>query len=217
MTLTTAILRLAVCGLVLGTGLSGAQTIYRIVGPDGKITFSDKPPVDAAKTSATTASSRTQNTGGEVALPFELRQVVARYPVTLYSAANCVPCNAGRVLLQGRGIPFTEYTISTAEDTEALQRLSGSTNLPFLTIGGQRIKGYSEAEWSQFLSAANYPAASVLPANYRAQAPRALVAVQKPATPKPEEEQTKPEDTPSTTTRVQEPQPDPSNPLGIKF
>ena len=218
MRMSKAIFRLALCGLVLGSGLAGAQTIYRIVGPDGKVTFSDKPPLDASKTSATAAAGKPQPVGGDNVLPYELRQSVARYPVSLYSAANCVPCNAGRLLLQGRGVPFSEYTISTPEDSEALQRLSGSTNLPFLTIGGQRIKGYSEAEWTQFLNAANYPASSVLPANYRVQPPRPLVAVQKPAAPKAEEEQAKPEEKPNNTNQAAEPAAtSPSNPVGIRF
>jgi len=215
---STAIFRLALCGLALGAGLAGAQTIYRIVGPDGKVTFSDKPPLDTSKTSATSAGGKPQPVPGESVLPYELRQSVARYPVTLYSAANCVPCNSGRLMLQSRGIPFTEYTISTPEDGEALQRLSGSTNLPFLTIGGQRIKGYSEAEWSQFLNAANYPASSVLPASYRAQPPRPLVAVQKPTPPKAEEEQAKPEEKANDPAQIAEPAgPNPSNPIGIRF
>ena len=218
MKISTAISRLALCGLVLGAGLAGAQTIYRIVGPDGKVTFSDKPPLDTSKSSATSASGKPQPVPGDSVLPYELRQSVSRYPVTLYSAANCVPCNSGRLLLQSRGIPFTEYTISTPEDGEALQRLSGGNNLPFLTIGGQRIKGYSETEWSQFLNAANYPASSVLPASYRAQPPRPLVAVQKPTPPKAEEEQAKPEEKPNDPAQVAEPAaPNPSNPIGIRF
>ncbi|MFO1194507.1 MAG: glutaredoxin family protein [Rhodoferax sp.] len=213
----------AALALVLGLlcGTAGAQTIYRIVGPDGKVTFSDKPPADAAKATATTASGKPLGpTGADATLPFELRQVVARFPVTLYAGASCVPCNSGRLLLQSRGIPFNEYTVSTQEDVEALQRLSGNNNLPFLTIGAQKIRGFSEAEWTQFLNAANYPATSVLPQNYRMPPPRPLVVVQKPPAAKGEEtagreqEKDKPEErnTPAETS-----EPNASNPLGIKF
>ena len=222
MTVSIRFWRTVAGGLVLGAacGIATAQTIYRIVGPDGKVTFSDKPPTDATKGSTTTAGGRPVAGPGDAVLPFELRQAVARYPVTLYAGAACAPCNSGRILLQSRGIPFNEYTVSTPEDAEALQRLSGAANLPFLTIGAQKIKGFSEAEWTQFLNAANYPAASVLPQNYRPPAPRPLVVVQKPPAPKAEEtagrEQEK--ETPEGRAEVPETnEPNPSNPLGIKF
>lgn len=217
----------ATAALALGVASLQAQTIYRIVGPDGKVTFSDKPPPAAANVTARSTTGKPVDPGTQSGiLPYELRQVVARYPVTLYAGAGCVPCNAGRLLLQGRGIPYTEYTISTNEDVEALQRLSGEKSLPFLTIGGQKIKGYSEAEWTQFLNAANYPASSQLPSGFRQAEPRPLVVTQKAAPesasgarPSAVSEETRearrtgeePSTPPATTG------PSPSNPAGIKF
>ncbi|MEO8543349.1 MAG: glutaredoxin family protein [Burkholderiaceae bacterium] len=165
--------------LVLGVVAAQAQTVYRIVGPNGKVTFSDKPPVDQAAGNVTGTAGKpvAANAAGGV-LPFELRQIIARYPVTLYAGPGCVPCNAGRLLLQGRGIPYTEYTVSSNADIEALQRLSSDNSLPFLTIGGQKIKGFSQAEWTQFLNAANYPADSRLPIGYSFAAAKPLVTTQ---------------------------------------
>ncbi len=63
-----------------------AQTIYRIVGADGKVTFSDKPPLSAEQGKvATTGAGAAATNGGN--LPFELRQVVGKYPVTMYTSA----------------------------------------------------------------------------------------------------------------------------------
>jgi glutaredoxin len=161
-----------------------------VVGPDGRVTFSDKPPVTSGKVTLSEASGNATG-GGGAALPYELRQVANKYPVTLYTSINCVPCGTGRSLLSQRGVPFVEKTVNTAEDAAALQRISGENSLPFLTIGAQQIKGYSDAEWTQFLNAAGYPKASTLPASYRTPAATPLVAVQKPVpATKPEETQT---------------------------
>lgn len=202
----------AVCAaLLLAAGLAQAQTVYKIVGPDGKVTFSDQPPVTAAK--VTESAAKAAGANGPV-LPFELRQVVGKYPVTLYTSGDCAPCGSGRALLSSRGIPFTEKTVTTAEDAQALQRISGESSLPFLTIGAQQIKGFSDAEWTQFLDAAGYPKASVLPPQYRRPAASPLVAVQKP-TPaaKAEENQTQPGPFQSPVA----PADSSSNPAGIKF
>ena len=76
-----------------------------------------------------------------------------------------------------RGVPFTEKSVTTTEDSQALQRLSGENSLPFATIGGQQLKGFSDAEWTQFLNAAGYPATSILPGSYRQAAATPLVTV----------------------------------------
>jgi glutaredoxin len=156
-----------------------AQTIYRIVNPDGSITVTDKPPADVSKSTAVTSRGLPVPTSN-AAIPYELRQATERFPVTLYTGKDCVPCNSGRALLRQRGVPYTELTVSTSEDVEALQRISGDRSLPLLTIGSQKIKGFSDTEWTQFLTAASYPARSLLAANYRFAEPRPLVVVQRP-------------------------------------
>jgi glutaredoxin len=154
---------------------SNAQ-VYRIVGPDGKVTFSDKPPVEASSKVGTT-SGTTSGGSASAGLPYELRQVAGKYPVTLYVGDNCGPCGAGRSMLTSRGIPFAEKTVNSNEDIQALQRLSGDASLPFMTIGSQQLKGFSDSEWTQFLDAAGYPSSSTLPPSYRRPAATPLVAV----------------------------------------
>ena len=175
--LTTAAAVMATAGWL--TPAVNAQQVYRIVGPDGKVSFSDQPPPAAsnAKATASTGSSGTKCGAESGAIPYELRQIASKYPVTLYTSESCGPCGLARTLLAGRGVPFTEKTITSPEDIKALQRLSGDASLPFATIGGQQLNGFSDVEWTQFLNAAGYPAASKLPANYRQPAATPLVSV----------------------------------------
>lgn len=201
--------------IMLGSGKLQAQTVYRIVGPDGQVTFSDMPgsssaskvsPVD--NTAASTAPSGT-------ALPFELRQVVGKYPVTLYTSSNCAPCDSGRSLLTSRGVPFSEKTISSAQDAEALQKLSGSNSLPLLTVGAQRVSGFSASEWTDYLNAAGYPERSRLPANYRAPQAAPLATPEKPGAPSTAASAAAPAVPalpPVTDRKIS-----PSNPTGIQF
>ncbi|MGE0098418.1 MAG: glutathione S-transferase N-terminal domain-containing protein [Hydrogenophaga sp.] len=204
-------------GLVVAPAL--AQGVYRIVGPDGKVSFSDQPPPAANAGSRSGGVNTPVGAGAASPLPFELRQVANRFPVTLYSSRDCAPCNSGRNLLNARGIPYTERTIDTAQDSDALRRLSGELSLPFLTIGGQQIKGYSDTEWTKFLDAAGYPRQSALPSNYRRPTPSPLVEVRA-------EETVTPSAAPSPSTAQGRPAPAPTeapvappaqNPAGIRF
>jgi len=157
---------------LLATSAS-AQGVYRIVGPDGRVSYSDRPPADAkANPVGRQAGTGTSN----AQLPYDLRQIASRYPVTLYTGKDCAPCNSGRNLLNARGIPYSERTISTPDDLEALRRINPDGNVPLLTIGSQRLKGYSDTEWTQYLDAAGYPKQSQLPGSYRRPAPTPLVA-----------------------------------------
>ncbi len=206
------------CVSLLTVGAAQAQSVYRIVGPDGKVTFSDRPPETVAPGSRTSEARAAAGSSESSELPYALRQVAQRFPVTLYTGDNCAPCGAARNLLVQRGIPFTERTVGTNADIEALQRLSGTSNLPFGTIGGQQLVGFSQAEWDQYLTAAGYPKQSSLPSNFRRAAAAPLVAV-KPVVAAPSAATApaaaaRARTAPAATVPTG---PTPSNPAGIKF
>jgi glutaredoxin len=198
--------------LLLAAGAALAQPVYRHVDKNGKVTFSDQPPAANAQPAAPRGGSVATAGAG---LPYELRQVAQRYTVTLYTSDECGPCGAGRSLLVTRGIPFDERTVKSNEDVEALQRLSGQASLPLLTIGTQQLKGFSDAEWSQYLDAAGYPKSAQLPASYRNPPAQPLVAVQPaPGAQQPQRAAPAPSNPPPPAAATG---PTPSNPAGIKF
>jgi hypothetical protein len=209
--LHTRLAGLAAVLLLFAAGDAAAQTIYRHVDKNGKVSFSDQ--ASPAGTAPATVVRPGIATPPNSDLPYELRQVVQRYPVTLYSGSNCEPCDAGRSLLIARGVPFDERGVKSSADVEALQRLSSQASLPLLAIGSQQLKGFSDAVWSQYLDAAGYPKSNNLPAGYRNPPARPLVAAQQQAA-----TQTA---APPQPLQLPLPPPDdapsPSNPAGIRF
>lgn len=172
-------LTLGAVALALACAPTWAQQVYRQVDGSGRVTFTDKPPSAQGGAVAASGSASSGSDDG-AALPYALRQVVQRYPVTLYTRSDCQPCDAGRSLLVTRGVPYTERTIATPQDGAALQRLTGQNGLPVVTIGSQQLLGFLDGEWSQYLDAAGYPPSSQLPPGYRQSAPAPLVAVAAP-------------------------------------
>ena len=160
--------------LLLASTASLAQ--YKVIGPDGKVTYTDRAPGPSdGKVSA--LGARGEAAPAELPLPLELRQPVARYPVTLYVTTDaCAPCNTARQLLRQRGVPYTEKQVTTAEDGEALQRITGGRDAPSLMIGAQTLRGLSAELWASYLDSAGYPGTSKLPPNYRYAAATPLVA-----------------------------------------
>jgi glutaredoxin len=158
---------------------------YKVVRPDGSVTYTDRPPVEAnvrvTPLGRNAAAAAAAAASAENQLPAELRQAVSRYPVTLYTSADCAPCDSGRKLLQQRGIPYSERRVSTEEDALALERAVGGRTVPGLTIGAQQLRGYAESDWSTYLDAAGYPSVSKLPRNWPVPTPTPLVERATPA------------------------------------
>lgn len=148
---------------VLFTALP-AHALYKVVGPDGKITYTDRPAVSPENKVQSVSSNG--SVSNDVALPFELRQAAQRYPVTLYTTKDCPPCDLARSSLRQRGIPYAEKSIATKEDGDALQSITGGRDLPALTVGSQVLRGFQRDDWNSYLDAAAYPKESKLPANF---------------------------------------------------
>ncbi len=141
---------------------------YKVIGANGKVTYTDRPPVVAGdRVSPLKSPGPSSANPADAALPLEVRQAVQRYPVTLFVTGNCAPCDSARQFLRQRGIPHTEKTVATAEDGEALLRVTGGRDAPAATIGAQVVRGLSTESWASYLDAAGYPKASKLPANYQ--------------------------------------------------
>ncbi|MBP7132998.1 MAG: glutaredoxin family protein [Aquabacterium sp.] len=192
--------RIVVSALVSGllwTGVSApAWAQYKVVGPDGRVTYTDRPPVDRPAQAVKSSGAA----GNNPALPYALRNVVTRYPVTLYTSANCPACDGGRTLLQGRGIPFTEKTVNTTEDARVLQSREGTNSVPVIRIGSKQVTGFEQGEWTSYLDAAGYPQQSALPNGYRQPAATPLAPTANPPQLAPEADpapKTSPEPTPA--------------------
>ncbi|KGM39068.1 hypothetical protein JY96_01000 [Aquabacterium sp. NJ1] len=169
---------LAVLALMSG---SSAWALYKVVGPDGRITYTDRPPSDRPAQTIQT-NGATASTEG---LPYELQRVVSRYPVSLFTGPKCASCDAARQFLKERGVPFVEKTVSTPDDVKAYTKQEATDQLPTARIGQKQLLGYSQTEWASYIDAAGYPAKSALPLNYRwpDATPLAPPAESKPASP----------------------------------
>lgn len=208
----------AIVGCVALWGSAAQAQVFRIVGPDGKVTFTDRPPPDARATPAPTVGLPAGGGSSTALLPAEVRTAANRFPVTLYTTADCTPCISARNFLASRGVPYAERTVSTREDVQALERIAGDARLPFATIGGQHVRGFSDTEWTQYLDAAGYPKNAQLPASFRNPAPTPLVAVQSapaaPAVPAARPQAPLPN---AGVPAAAPSDPSPANPAGIRF
>ena len=143
--------------LVLPALAFAQANVYRWVDKDGKVHYSDTPPAEPAK------SLTQKRVGGgyeqSSQLPYATQIAMQKSPVTLFTGADCgEPCRLGRDLLAKRGIPFSERDAQgNADDAEALKKLVGAIEVPVLTVGSSRVKGFEDGAWHSALDGAGYP------------------------------------------------------------
>ncbi|MBA3623916.1 MAG: glutaredoxin family protein [Methylibium sp.] len=158
------------------------QAQYKVVEPDGRVTYTDRPSLSGPARVAPLSLPVDVAESGE-ALPAALQQPAARFPVTLYTMSTCAPCDNGRNYLRRRGIPFAEKTVTTLADSKAFQSLNLGTEVPVLRIGQQVLRNFSETTWANDLDLAGYPATSRLPNGYRGWEPTPLAMAPPPGPP----------------------------------
>jgi glutaredoxin len=156
-----------------------AWSLFKVIGPDGNVTYTDKPPSESLGKVVNIQRGST-DAPPEAVLPYALRQVVERYPVTLFTTTDCEPCDRGRELLRKRGVPFRERIASSDTDREAWNRIVKSPHAPVLTIGSQVLQGLQADTWNSYLDVAGYPQQSQLPPSYSPRTAEPLTGAARP-------------------------------------
>lgn len=134
---------------------SAQAELYRSVDSKGKVHYSDSPlrgtdDVEQLKLGAKPTP--------DTSLPYETQRAQKNFPVTLYVAPNCgAPCSEAQSFLNKRGIPYTEQNLDTAEKVEAYRKENGGLEVPAVTIGNTRLKGFLDSSWNKELDYAGYP------------------------------------------------------------
>ncbi|HEU0203822.1 MAG TPA: glutaredoxin family protein [Burkholderiaceae bacterium] len=168
-------MKVGVLALSLFFAVGAAQAQFKWTDANGKVYYGDNPPRDARNITRV-GSAAADPADPFAGFPFELRRAVENFPVTLYTSSNCGPCDAGRSLLQARGVPFAEKTVSSEQDIEELQRLGLGKRVPVLVAGRQNVKEFETSAWHALLDSAGYPRTSRLPRTWTAPAAQPLVA-----------------------------------------
>ena len=164
-----AALRLTFLAIALfSAAQASSQTTYRWIDPaSGGTVISDLPPPTGAKL---LGQDRARDSAPTTQIPYATRQAAEKFPVTLYTSLDCGDgCKQAHDLLAQRGIPFTEKTVKTQDEIDALSKQQGkAASVPSLIVGRQSLIGFEATAWNDLFDLAGYPKT----APYRAKAVR---------------------------------------------
>ena len=133
------------------------QSLYKSVGPDGKVVYSDRPPADGKiektlKFDDLPASALPASASSYVE---QLRRLRASTPATtvpagsnvLYSAVWCGYCKLAKAWLGSKNIAYQLIDIDTKEGMASFAQAGGGKGVPLLLAGSQRVQGFSASAY----------------------------------------------------------------------
>ncbi|MDR0529404.1 MAG: glutaredoxin family protein [Zoogloeaceae bacterium] len=124
----------------------------------GTTIISDTPPPGSVKNVTRSGRKPVSDTAKpETDMPFAAREAARKFPVVLYTGADCPACAEARALLTRRGVPFREILIQTEDDLTAMKHLFGGTSVPSAAIGRQKFSGFESGAYQNALDLAGYP------------------------------------------------------------
>lgn len=141
--------------MAIGIPAAQADTLYKWVDSQGRISYHDQPPPEGA---GYRVEEKVLGTGNKHKEDDTLAKVVEKYPVILYSVPDCGSCDLARLYLQKRKVPFTEQNLNTnPELQQTLKKKIGSLSAPTIMIGEKVMKGYVESVLEGELDGVGYP------------------------------------------------------------
>ena len=168
---------------LLAVASANAAQLYRWVDGKGNVEWRDTPP--PASVPAKNVEQRAINPGAATtaAQPYSVQLAAKNFPVTLWTTDCGDVCNKAREHLARRGLP---HTIKNPQaDMGAYKAAIGSTEVPVLEVGRNRVKSYLDTAYDEALDYAGYPKTALVPMKPQAippvSAPKPAAAAAKPA------------------------------------
>lgn len=134
------------------------DTVYKVVGPDGKVSYSQMPPASAPARKmefnnlpATPLPEHVLRFRQEMEKNISQKLTAAAAPtqgLRLYSAKWCVYCRHAKAWLGAKGVAYTEVDIDTPQGMQEFATTGGSRSVPLLIGPSVRVQGFSEEAYT---------------------------------------------------------------------
>jgi glutaredoxin len=131
--------------VALGSSVVVFADIYRYVGEDGTVYYTDKP---ADKQTANRVTLQINSFTAPKVEPFRFDPALvtprsSAAAVTLYSTTWCGYCKQARRYFERNSIAFEEYDVETSARGKADYKAMKGRGVPIILVGEQRMNGFS--------------------------------------------------------------------------
>lgn len=133
---------------VLGFVPVGNAEVYKLIGPDGKVMYTDSRANNGNSTKIETVEIDSYAGPAEVS---PVGDSAASQKVTIFTTEWCGVCRKAKAYMASHGIAFEELDIEKSRFArEKFDRLGGRA-VPVILIGKERMTGFSPARFEAML------------------------------------------------------------------
>lgn len=119
-------------------GLEARADVYKVIGADGKVTYTDKEPQSPG---AKSEKLNIQTYSGAPSVS-ALDNPVGK--VTILSAQWCGVCTRAKAYMKSRNIAFEEWDVDKSDYARSKMNQLGAKGVPVILVGNQKMVGFSE-------------------------------------------------------------------------
>jgi len=143
-----------------------ADTVYRSVGPDGKVTYSQRPPAEGKIDKTLVFQNLPSSPLPESTLRYRaelmksMNKKIAegakpyRGQPLFFMAQWCGYCKQAKRYLAEKGISYREYDIDTADGMRAFVEAGETRGVPVMFANGKRVQGFSRPGYDALFAGA---------------------------------------------------------------
>ncbi len=160
-------MRTVLAAALCTAAFAASAEVYRWTDEKGRVHVTDTPPPASAKNVRKSGDAPAQE--ASPAETFTLQQARKNFPIKLYTTPGCEACAEARKLLNARGLPFSEISVTDNVQIEELKKLVGGATVPAMVVGSTVQRGFESGVYERMLDAAGYPKTGELPARSQAE------------------------------------------------
>jgi glutaredoxin len=129
----------------------GEAEVYKMTGPDGRITYTDSRSEDSNGTKVEVVEIESYAGSAEVS---SIEKAAASRKVTIFTTEWCGVCRKAKSYMASQGIAFDEFDIEKSRSARSRFDQLGARGVPVILVGKEKMTGFSAGKLKAMLDRA---------------------------------------------------------------
>jgi len=129
-------------------GPAGKAEVYKVTGPDGRVTYTDSHSEGDDKTKVEVVKIDSYSSSAEVS---SVEDGAALRKVTIFTTEWCGVCRKAKSYMTSHGVAYDEFDIEKSRSAKAKFDQLGGRAVPVILVGKEKMIGFSPSKFEAML------------------------------------------------------------------
>ncbi|HYE35101.1 glutaredoxin domain-containing protein [Methylocaldum sp.] len=141
-------LSFAYLSLIVALGPAAKADVYKVTGPDGKVTYTDSNAEGGANTKVEVVKIDSYTGSAEVS---SVEDSPALRKVTIFTTEWCGVCRKAKAYMASHGVAYDELDIEKSRSAKTKFDQLGGRAVPVILVGKEKMIGFSPSKFEAML------------------------------------------------------------------